>query len=214
MNSLTIYFSIFFFIYIAFMVWSIYKSRNEDEKERNNLSALMGMATFVATLFSTFTLMGMPDFFRNHGVGAWLFLGVTDVAMAFVVLWFGLKVRAYSRKNGFNSISDVLNLTYGGKKAQLVYLLGVFVFLIPYVAIQLHGISLFMNSIWGIPEWVISLLVLFAIFLLIRLGGFGAIVRSDAIQWTVVFITVWVIGYVCLSELGGFYSGIEKINNI
>ena len=29
--------------------------------------------------------MGMPDFFRTHGIGAWIFLGVADAAVAFVI---------------------------------------------------------------------------------------------------------------------------------
>ena len=38
----------------------------------SNLGVFLGLLTFAATLFSTFTFMGMPDFFRTHGVGAWI----------------------------------------------------------------------------------------------------------------------------------------------
>lgn len=211
MDSLNVWFSIFIVLYAIGMGWAINKSKKEGAKDTLGLPALLGMTTFVATLFSTFTIMGMPDFFRNHGVGAWLFLGVTDVAMAFIVLWFGLKVRKYKINHGFVSVSDVLNSTYGGRFAQVVYLAGIFVFLIPYVAIQLHGISVFFDAIWEVPEWLTSLVVLGSIFALIQLGGFGAIVRSDAIQWGVVFITIWVIAYVCMSALGGIEEAVEKI---
>lgn len=213
MNTLTFWFVFFLLIYLASMVWAVARSQKIDAKDTGSLTAKLGMTTFVATLFSTFTLMGMPDFFRNHGVGAWLFLGVTDVAMAFLVLWFGLKVRIFKNKHGFRSISNVLNSTYGGKTASMIYLLGIFVFLIPYVAIQLHGISIFFNAIWAWPEWLTSLLVLSAIFALIHKGGFGAIVLSDAIQWGIVFVTIWIIGVVCLSELGGLSSAFEKLES-
>ena len=54
----------------------------------SSLGPVLGCLTFGATLFSTFTLMGMPDFFRIHGIGAWIFLGVVDAAVAFVMLWY------------------------------------------------------------------------------------------------------------------------------
>lgn len=211
MSSLMIWFIGFFLVYLFTMIWSVFRSKKDGIKDGGSVTALVGMTTFVATLFSTFTLMGMPDFFRNHGVGAWLFLGVTDVAMAFVVLWFGLKVWEFKHRHGFNSVSDVLNATYGGKTSQVVYLLGLFVFLIPYVAIQLHGISLFFYSVWGWPEWLTSLVVLSAIFSVIHFGGFGAIVRSDVIQWGVVFVTIWIIGIFCLLEIDGIPSALQKI---
>ncbi|HBR96752.1 MAG TPA: sodium:solute symporter [Gammaproteobacteria bacterium] len=211
MHSMTLYFVLLLVCYIGFMVWSVRRSDPADNTDIRNLSALVGMTTFAATLFSTFTLMGMPNFFRTHGVGAWLFLGVTDAAMAFIVLWFGLKVRAYSARNDFNSISDVLNRAYGGKKAQVIYLAGLFVFLVPYVSIQLHGISVFMGAVWGIPEWLLSLLILVAIFSIIQFGGFRAIVRSDLVQWGMMFVTVWIIGCVCLDNLGGLDAGLAKI---
>ena len=77
---------------IALGYCTIYARKKTSEKQfdfrtgGSDLKATLGFLTFSATLFSTFTLMGMPDFFRNHGVGAWIFLGVTDVAMAFVIL--------------------------------------------------------------------------------------------------------------------------------
>ena len=39
----------------------------------SNLNVFLGVLTYGATLFSTFTLMGMPNLFRVHGVGAWIF---------------------------------------------------------------------------------------------------------------------------------------------
>lgn len=212
MLSMTLFFVILLMAYLTFMVWSIRSAKQSETTSPSGLSGLIGMTTFAATLFSTFTLMGMPNFFRVHGVGAWLFLGVTDVAMAFLVLWFGLKVRAYSANSRFSSISDVLNRAYGGRKAQLIYLSGLFVFLVPYVAIQLHGISVFMSAVWGIPEWLLSLTILIAIFSIIQFGGFRAIVRSDIVQWSIIFATVWIIGYNCLESLGGLQAGLQMIS--
>ena len=60
----------------------------------SGLGTIIGLLTFAASLFSTFTFMGMPDFFRNHGVGAWIFLGISDAVMFFFILWFGHRLRS------------------------------------------------------------------------------------------------------------------------
>ena len=56
------------------------KSTESDSKgyffAGGSLGGFLGLFTFAATLFSTFTILGMPDFFRNHGVGSWIFLGI------------------------------------------------------------------------------------------------------------------------------------------
>ncbi len=64
-----------------------------------NLGTIIGFLTFFATLYSTFILIGMPNFFRVHGVATWIFLGVTDMALAVFTLWLSLKLR--ERKDFF-----------------------------------------------------------------------------------------------------------------
>ena len=59
----------------------------------SKIGVMVGMLTFAATLFSTFTLLGMPEFFRTHGVGSWIFLAIADAAMFFLILWFGVHLR-------------------------------------------------------------------------------------------------------------------------
>ena len=52
-----------------------------------NIGPLIGVLTFAAALFSAFIFMGMPDMFRTQGVGAWIFLAVSDGAMVFGIIW-------------------------------------------------------------------------------------------------------------------------------
>ena len=52
----------------------------------SNIGLMLGVLTYAAALFSTFTFLGMPDFFRMHGVGAWIFLALSDGVMVFFLL--------------------------------------------------------------------------------------------------------------------------------
>lgn len=213
-------------IYIGALGYCAYRGRSLNKGSESDyitagssLGPTLGFLTFSATLFSTFTLMGMPDFFRNHGVGAWIFLGVTDVAMAFVALWFGLHFRAHVRRNGFESVSKLLNQSYKSSLPSWVYLIGIFIFLVPYVSIQIRGISVFLETVvpFDIPMAVWSIAILFSIFIYSGIGGLRAIVYSDAVQGVVLLIVTWVIAATCYNLLGGnlssVFSNVEKVDS-
>ena len=204
---------IFGFIYILLLSYTSYlakKERNLDPKAfalgGGNLNVFLGVLTYSATLFSTFTLMGMPNFFRTHGVGAWIFLGVTDVAMAFLIILFGLKIHKVFQERNYYSMGVFLKGSYQNKYASYIFLFGIFIFLIPYASIQIKGISSFLATSAPIKlnETYWSVIMLAAILSYSSVGGFKAIVYSDAIQGLILLIVVWLICYTCLDHIGGF----------
>lgn len=209
-------------LYICALVYCAIRGHKEsfgDERKyivaKGGIGAILGFLTFSATLFSTFTLMGMPDFFRVHGIGAWIFLGVTDVAMAFVVLWFGLYFRKILKGSEFTSVTDLLNRHYGGKIAGIVYMIGVFVFLLPYVSIQIRGIAIFLSSVvpGQIDVWVWAMAIVLIMLFYSAFGGLRAIMYSDAIQGVVLLVVTWIIAYVCVSSVGGLANMFAKIGS-
>lgn len=170
-----------------------------------NIGYFLGFMTFAATLFSTFTLLGMPDFFRNHGVGAWLFLAVSDGVMIFMVLWFGYHLRKRARERKFKGMAGLLTECYGNKWAGYVYFIGIFIFLIPYVSIQIRGISIFLDAAFdhALPPWGWATLILFIMILYSETGGLKAIMYSDVFQGILLMTVVWIIAYTCVQNLDG-----------
>jgi SSS family solute:Na+ symporter len=209
---MTFWFITLFCIYIIALVYCAFYGRKKTSKKRldfltggSSLGAVLGFFTFSATLFSTFTLMGIPDFFRNHGVGAWIFLGVTDVAMAFLTLWFGIKLRKRIANEGFESVSSLLCQTFGNRIAGTTYLVGVFIFLVPYVSIQIRGVAIFLEAVAPIklPMWVWALSILLLMLVYSGIGGLKAIMYSDVIQGTVLLVVTWIIAIGCVKYFGG-----------
>ena len=162
---------IFGSLYVAGLAYSAYISKKGQKRNffqsyrlaNSNVGFILGALTFSATLFITFTLMGMPNFFRQHGVGAWIFLGVTDTAMAFVILWFGINLKKRLLDRTFTNVSNLLAESYNSKIAKYVYWFGIFVFLTPYVAIQIRGVASFLSQaipydihLWG---WALAILI-------------------------------------------------------
>lgn len=208
-------FSIVAGLYAVALTYCAVRGRRESGGEKSEflhahrgIGSVLGFLTFSATLFSTFTLMGMPNFFRTHGVGAWIFLGVTDVAMGFVALWFGMHLRRRIARSEFTSVSDLLNRSYGGRLAGRVYLLGVFIFLLPYVAIQIRGISIFLQAVvpGSIPVWAWSFGMVGLMLVYSMIGGLRAIMYSDAVQGVTLLVVTWIVAIACISHFGGVGS--------
>ena len=49
------------------------------------IGVAIGLMTFAATLFNTFTLLGRPDISRIHGVSAWILLALSDEVMVYLI---------------------------------------------------------------------------------------------------------------------------------
>lgn len=182
-----------------------------------SVSPLLGILTFSATLFSTFTLMGLPDFFRSHGIGAWIFLGVTDMAMVFLALWFGMHVRRRVRMHEFDGVGELLSASYGATWVRYIYWAGIFVFLMPYVAIQIKGVAGFLEAAFpvGLPVEGWALVILGSILVYSYYGGMRAIIYNDAIQGMALLVITLIIAGLCLDRVGGLremFAQVQVVN--
>ena len=198
-------------LYALLLVWATWHARRTTRTADDymlagsNLGAIIGMLTISATQFSTFTLMGMPDFFRTHGVGAWIFLGVSDAAMAFVILWYGYHLRRKAARLGFKGVAGLLCDSYGSRWVGYLYFAGVFLFLTPYVSIQIRGIGIFLNAAYPdtLPIWGWALSIVLTLLVYSELGGLKAIIFSDALQGLVMLVATWIIAIGCVAYFGG-----------
>lgn len=210
-------------IYIGILFYLSWRSRRKIKSTDDfmmagsNIGLILGFMTFAATLFSTFTLMGMPDFSRTHGIGSWIFLAFSDAGMVFLIIWFGFHLRNKVSKKGFRGMSGLLQKCYGNKWAGFVYFLAVFIFLVPYVAIQIRGVAIFLNQAFpaDLPAWGWSLFIVVIMLIYSEFGGLKAIIYADFLQGTLLLIVVWVIAINCLKYLGGWagmFSQVEAAN--
>jgi SSS family solute:Na+ symporter len=211
-----IVFSALWLTALAYFSFSSFKkthTANDYIFAGSNLGVILGLLTFAATLFSTFTFMGMPDFFRTHGIGAWIFLAISDGAMFFFILWFGHNLRRKAIEKGYKGIAGLLNSSYNLRYAGYAYFAGVFIFLIPYVAIQIRGISIFFSAIFpdALPAWGWATAIVIVMLIYSELGGLRAIIYSDALQAVILLVTLWVIAVVCIKSVGGVSAMFAKV---
>lgn len=179
----------------------------------SNVGAFMGLFTYAATLFSTFTLMGMPDFFRSHGVGSWIFLAVSDGAQIFLIVWFGYHLRRRAQQEGYRGTAGLLSALYDNRWAGYVYLAGVFLFLVPYVAIQIRGLAIFLEAVFpgALPAWVWSTGLVAAMLIYSEVGGLRAIMYSDIVQGLTLLVVTWIIAIAYVQHFGGVGAMFEAV---
>lgn len=201
---------------LAFVALSSYKKNKSAEDyllAGSNIGIALGFLTFAATLFSTFTLLGMPDFFRLNGIGAWLFLAVSDGGMIFLILWWGYHLRKKVAEKGFNGVAGLLTQCYNNRFAGYVSFAGVFLFLIPYVAIQIRGIAIFMTAVFpeALPPWGWSIAIVALMLLYSETGGLKAIMHADAIQGLTLLVVTWIIGISCVEYFGNLENMFDQV---
>jgi len=211
----SIYVSILF--YLSWRSRRMIHSNNDFLLAGSNIGLILGFMTFAATLFSTFTLMGMPDFSRTHGVGAWIFLAFSDAGMVFLIVWFGYLLRKKVSAKGFTGMSGLLQSCYKNRWAGYIYFAGVFIFLVPYVAIQIRGVAMFLVEAFpeSLPIWGWSLIIVTIMLIYSELGGLKAIIYADFMQGTLLLIVVWIIALTCMKYLGGWaemFRQVEVLN--
>lgn len=199
--------------YVALRSFKKNKSAEDYLLAGSNIGMFLGVMTFAATLFSTFTLQGMPDFFRTHGVGAWVFLAVSDGAMVFLVVWFGYHLRRRVAEKGFQGVAGLLQKCYNNRWAGFVSLTGVFLFLIPYVAIQIRGVSIFLTAVFpdALPPWGWSTAIVAVMLLYSETGGLKAIMHADAIQGLTLLVVTWIIGVSCVMHFDGLADMFDQV---
>lgn len=209
-------------IYLGILGYLAIRSRQKNKSADDfmlggsPLGLVIGFMTVAATLFSTFTLMGMPDFFRIHGVGSWLFLAVSDGAMIFMIVWFGYHLRKKAAEKGFKGVGGLLKASYSSPWAGYLYFAGIFIFLIPYVAVQIRGISVFLEAAFpeALPVWGWASLIAIVMLLYSETGGLKAIIYADVMQAAVLMIVVWIIATHLVGKMGGITAMFDQVEAI
>ena len=209
-------------LYIGILMFFSWRTKKQIKTSSDfilggaKIGVVIGLMTFAATLFSTFTLLGMPDFSRANGVGAWIFLAFSDAIMVFFILWFGFYLRKRVGKSPYQGMSVLLQKCYQNRMAGYLYFTAVFLFLIPYIAIQIRGVAIFLVSAFPdfIPVWGWSIGIVLIMLIYSELGGLKAIIYADSLQGTLLLIVDWIVAFNCLNQVGGWNALFERIANI
>jgi SSS family solute:Na+ symporter len=189
---------------LAYYGWKKHSEDLEDffvtKREAGKVIAFM---TFSATLFSSFTLVGLPGYFYTHGIGAFVFVAFADVFMAICIYVFGVKIWALGKKFKYITPTELLKDRYDSNAAMLIAGLIGIVFLLPYISTQLIGAGKALNGAAGIPVIWGSFLLALVLVVYSELGGMRTIAWTDALQGTVLLVVSFLIAGLLILHFGG-----------
>lgn len=224
------YTSILLVVYLLFLIGLIFYGKIQKKTDKDYLflsgkvGFFFGSMGLMASLFSTFSLKGMPEFFHGHGVSGWLFLCLPiTLQFSFILpvgLWFRNQVKKIETENGvsiFNmeQLFRAINLP---KFLQFFFLIFVSLFLLPYITIQIKGAALLLDKVFPFENssnrfllW--SVLISGLIILYSISGGLKSIYISDSVQGIILFVSIWSIAIIAIYKIGGIENLFQNIED-
>ena len=189
-------------IYAILMFWVAYYTKNRSGSVddflfagKKGLNGWMTAFAYGTTYFSAVIFIGYAgQFGRSFGLAS-VWIGIGNAIIGTLIAWLVLakRTRNMSRRLESKTMPDFFEKRYGDKKIKIVTAVVIFIFLIPYSASVYNGLSSLFEIVFGIPGWVIMLIlaVLTAVYLFF--GGYFATALSDFIQGIIM-----IIGVVCM----------------
>ncbi|MFC1475788.1 sodium:solute symporter [Candidatus Zixiibacteriota bacterium] len=158
------------------------------------------LPAFVASLVCTWYggILGVGEYTYKYGISNWLVFGVP------YYLWagfFAAKLAAKARRSPFVSISDHLYAGYG-RLAGIVGTSLVFIMTVPAAYVLMMGVVL--KLFFGWPLWVGVICGALVSIGYVYIGGFRSVVRTDILQFILMFGGFALILPFCLIKYGGW----------
>lgn len=167
----------------------------------------MGTPLLVCTLVSTYygldVLFGGSEVGFIDGVVGWFFYTRPYYV---AILITGFVIARSLRRNGFLSMPDVAERTYG-RGTQAVVALASFVYALPLLAIM--GIGVLLDVVLGVPfVWGVLLGAGVSLAYTV-MGGLLADAMTDTVQFTLMCVTLGIAAALVLEDVGGI-EGMQR----
>jgi solute:Na+ symporter, SSS family len=169
------------------------------------VGGFVSAASYAATTYSAFMMLGLAGLTYRGGVGALGFELVYFAGLS-LLLVFGPRIWLVGRRFGFITPSEMLGARYASPGLAAVTALLSCAFLIPYCSVQLLGIGLLLSGTTGgaIP-FQAGVLVGAALAAVWTLGaGLRSVAWTDALQAVVILLTALAALLFIIDAIGGW----------
>ncbi|WP_342536141.1 sodium:solute symporter family protein [Sporosarcina sp. FSL K6-3508] len=207
--ALDIVIIILYVILTLFIGWWV--SRGVDSFEDFSVAGrtfgpFMLAATFGATNFSTWSLVGKPGLVYNAGVSvSWIALNAMACVLAAVVF-----VPIY-RKLRYNTMSEIFEDRYDGRVRGLISVIWILADTLNRYGVTVYAAAVITGLVFGIEiHWMI-LLIAIIVVIYTYLGGLRSVVITDSIQFLFMFAGLFIGGAYIFSQLGGWSGVVNSV---
>jgi solute:Na+ symporter, SSS family len=200
MNNIDLIFVLLYLLFLVYIAIRLWKNKKENAEDFLLAGRQLTLPSFIATLVSTWYggILGVGEFTYLYGISNWLVFGVPYYFAAFI---FAMFLAKRSRRSQIYTIPHQLDIHYG--KAPSI--LGAFiVFIMTTPAAYVLMLAILINFILGWP--LIVGLVVGTLFSLCYVwnGGFRSVIRTDIVQFLLMFSAFILILPFCVYKFGGF----------
>jgi len=160
---------------------------------------LLTLPALVASLVSTWYggILGVGEFTYQHGLSNWLVFGLPYYLAAFL---FAIFLARRARQSEVLTIPDRLAQAYDNKTAAAG---AVIIYLMTIPAAYILMLGVLGQQLFGWPFWLGILAGSAASIVYVYMGGFNSVVRTDLLQFGLMFISFALLLTVLASNYGG-----------
>lgn len=186
-------------LYALAMVAIAYYTKNRSSSVNDFLMAgkrgLNGWMTAFAygtTYFSAVIFIGYAgQFGRSFGLAS-VWIGIGNALIGTLLAWLVLAKRTknMTQRLGAKTMPKFFEKRYGDKNIKLVSAIIIFIFLIPYSASVYNGLSTLFEIVFGIPGWIVMVVLAALTAVYLFFGGYFATAVSDFIQGIIMLVGV------------------------
>ncbi len=198
LDALIIFAYLGFVLYIGFQLWR--KEKRSDVTTFLLAGRRLSLPSFVATLVSTWYggILGVGEYSYKYGISNWLVFGVPYYAAALI---FAIFIAKKARSMQLFTIPDQLERAYG-KTVSIIGAFFVFVMTVPAAYILM--LAVLIKFLFDIPL-IFGLIIgttISTVYVII--GGFRSVVRTDVVQFSLMFLAFLILLPAAFFHYGGF----------
>ena len=202
---------------LTLLVGLYVKRRNHTEGyflAERNLNTFQFIATMVATNLSAFTVFGASGAGYRCGMPFFLVMGFGTGFMSLAFIIVGRKIWRLGKDNYLITPAQLIGRIYSHKSVAVIFSVVLLVFTLPYVALQPYAAGKILHNIFNLPTWLGATLTTAAIILYTMRGGLKAVVVTDILQGTLMFLLLFVSFVLVCQYHGGFYKAFSKLYEV
>lgn len=188
-------------LYLSGLLYLGLRKRNADSQKEDFILAgrTLTLPAFIATLVTTWYggILGVGEFTWLYGISNWFVFGLPYYVFAILFAFF-LSTRI--REAGGLSIPDQFYRVYDNRSGKLS---GIFTFFITLPAPYCLMLGLFIQMLTGWSLWVSISIGTAVSMLYVLSGGFRAVVRTDMLQFVLMFGGFAILLISLVIEFGG-----------
>ena len=185
--------------FILIIIIGLYKSNYKNDDDYLFASRKITLPSFVATLVTTWYggILEIGRFSYQNGIVTWIIFGLYYYIAALI---YGFYIGPILYKNNISSIPNYFKKYYGIIPGKFV---AIIVILISSPAPYLMILSTLLMHIFNINIHLSIILGIFFSTIYLYIGGFKSIIKTDKIQFILMFSGFIIMIYYLMSSFGG-----------